>query len=120
MAHWTPARQRIARRRPDGTFLPWPGGRSKADLPKKENTFHGIATHLSAGFKSENGRPPRPGDIHRTRKKDGTYHAGAYWYIKTRHGWRRSPTEMQRPSAAVIRRVMAQSRPGRPGRSGPG
>ncbi len=120
MAKWNARRAKLARRRPDGTFLPWPGGRTKASLPKKEQTFHGIAVHLSAAFEAEHGRPPRVGDVHRTRKRDGTYHELAWWYIKTRHGWRKSPTGTRRPSAAVVRQVMFSSRPGRPGRAGPG
>lgn len=114
MAKWSAARARKVRRRPDGSFRAWPGGQTKAELPKKENNFHGIAVHLSHAYAAQNnGRTPRVGDIHRTKKKDGTYHREAFWYIKTRYGWRKSPTETRRPSAAVVRRVLYTARPGR-------
>lgn len=120
MAKWSARRAKLARRRPDGTFRAWPGGARKADLAKKENTFHGIAAHLTQAFTAEHGRPPKVGDLHRTKTRDGRYHKQAWWYVRTVHGWRKSPTGTRKPTPVEVRRVMYSSRAGRPGRRGPG
>jgi len=115
MPKWSRRRARLARRRPDGTFKAWPGGRSKAELPAdyKRQSFQGIGVHIGAGFKAEHGRAARTGDIFRWKRKDGRYHKLAFWYIKTPHGWRRSPTGTTRPTPKQIRQVCTSSRPGR-------
>jgi hypothetical protein len=110
---WTATRAARARRRADGTFAEWQGGRRLADLPKKANDFQGIAVHIGAQYRKEHGRAARTGDVHRTRKSDGTYHEQAMWYVRTPHGWRKSPTGTVKPSAKVIRAVIAGARPGR-------
>ena len=115
MARWSPRRARLVRRRADGTFRAWPGGRRLSDLPRgtREQSQHGIGVHIGQMFRREHGRAARVGDVHRTKTRSGRYHRQAMWYIKTRHGWRRSPTEFRRPTPAEIRRVCAKSRPGR-------
>ena len=99
-------------RRKDGTFGPWKGGRDLKDLKKKENNFHGIATHIGIQFRKQHGRRARTGDLVRTRTKDGSYHKGASWYIKTPHGWRKSPTGTRKPTRSQVRKIMKRSRKG--------
>ncbi len=114
MAQWSKRRARLARRRSDGTFKAWPGGTSIRNLKKKENTYHGIQTHIGKQFIAQTGRRAKTGDIHRTRKADGTFHRQAMWYVKTPHGWRKSPTEFRRPTPKEIRLIISTARAGRP------
>ena len=109
---WTKARQRAAVRRADGTFKKWRGGKTKAQLKKKRNTFQGIAVHIGKEFRRQRGRRARIGDIVRKKNKDGSYHRGADWYVKTKHGWRDTGSPI-RPSAAKIKRLCARARKGR-------
>lgn len=113
MPAWTPKRAARVRRRADGTFRVWTGGDTKAQLKKKENNYHGIQTHVGQQFKAQTGRRAKVGDIHRTKNADGTYNEQAWWYIKTRHGWRKSPHGTKKPTAEQVRLVMAAARPGR-------
>lgn len=53
MTVWTAKRKRACVRRADGTFKKWRGGRTKAQLKKKENTFQGVLPFTSA--KNTNG-----------------------------------------------------------------
>jgi len=115
MPRWTKKRQRAVNRRADGTFKPWTGGKSKSQLKKKKNNFQGIAIHIGNEFKKQNKRTAKVGDTVRTKRKDGQYHKGAFWYIKTKNEWRKSPTETRKPTSATIKRVNEASRPGRPG-----
>lgn len=114
MPAWTPTRARKVRRRADGTFLPWRGGRSLSTIRAQRQSFQGIAAHIGAGYRAQHGRPAKTGDLFRWRTSDGSYHRQAFWYIKTRHGWRRSPTGTAKPSPAVVRQVCANAKPGRP------
>lgn len=116
MAKMTPARRALVRRRANGTFRVWPGGRTLADLPRhrRRQLQHGIGVHIGAGFAGEHGRRARSGDVFRWRRSDGRFHKQAFWYIRTPHGWRRSPTKGRRPSPSIIRTVIANARPGRP------
>lgn len=116
MPAWNARRAARARRRPDGTFKAWTGGRTKASLPKKQNNYQGIAAHIGAAFKRDHGRPARTGDLHRTRKADGSYHAQAWWYVKTPHGWRKSPHGTRRPTPAEVAAIIGAARPGRSSR----
>lgn len=120
MPRWTAKRAARVRRRPDGTIREWTGGRTKAQLPKQENTAHGIATHIGQAFAREHGRRARTGDIYRWRRSDGRHHALAFWYVKTPAGWRKSPTGTRRPTAAQVRNIVNNARRGKPGRAGPG
>ncbi len=113
MTKLTKARKRKLTRRADGTFKSWKGGKSKGQLKKKKNTFQGIATHIGLEYKRQHGRVAKVGDIVRTRKLDGSFHKGAFYYIKTRNGWRKSPTATRKPTKAQIRRVDKNSRKGR-------
>ena len=113
MPRMTKARKRAMNRRADGTFGPWTGGRTKRQLKKKRQSFQGISIHIGAEFKRQRGRKARVGDTVRTKRKDGGYHKGAYWYIHTDHGWRVSPTQTRKPGATTIRGVREASRPGR-------
>jgi len=109
---WTKARAKALVRRKDGTFKVWKGGRKKSEMAKQQNNFHGIAVHIGKEYKRQHGKPAKIGSIVRTKKKDGTYHKGAYWYIRTAKGWRKSPTAEQKPSKAVIKQVMDNARTG--------
>lgn len=113
MVKWNRERAKKLIRRPDGTFKRWKGGKTKAELPKKQNLQHGIGTHIGQTFKAQRGRKAKTGDIHRTKNKDGTYNEHAVWYVKTAHGWRKSPTGRRRPSKAEVARICAASRKGR-------
>lgn len=106
-------RRAALNRRPDGTFGPWRGGKTKAQLPKQENNFHGIAIHIGKEFQRQRGRTARVGDAVRTKNEDGSYHGQAYWYIMTKNGWRRSPTMSKKPTQTQIQHVNKNSRRGR-------
>lgn len=114
MPPMTPKRKKHLNRRKNGTFGPWKGGKKKSQLKKKRNSFQGISIHLGKEFKRQHGRTMKPGDIVRTKKKDGTYHKQAEWYVKTPHGMRKSRTQFKRPTKAQIKNVIKNSRPGRP------
>lgn len=92
-------------RNKDGTFKNWKGGKTKSELKKKQNTAHGIKVHIGKEFKRQHGRKAVIGSIVRTKKKDGTYHKGAYWYIKTKNEWRLGPSQERKPSKAYIRAI---------------
>jgi hypothetical protein len=109
---WTKARADRARRRADGTFRIWTGGRTLASLPKKQNNFHGIAVHIGKAFAKANGRPARTGDVFRWKNNDGTYNAHAWWYVKTPHGWRKSPTAARKPTPREVAAICRDARPG--------
>ena len=111
---WTKARNRKLTRRKDGTFKKWAGGYKLSEMKKKQNNFHGIAIHIGKEYKRQHGRPAKVGSIVRTKRQDGKFHKGAYWYIRTSAEWRRSPTHERKPSRAVIMKVMLSSRTGRP------
>ena len=113
MVKLTKARKRKLIRNPDGTIKEWKGGKTKAQLKKKKQNFHGIAIHIGKEFRKQHRRSPKVGDIVRTKKLDGRFHKGAFWYIRTKNGWRRSPTGTRKPTRAQIKRVNANSREGR-------
>lgn len=104
MTGWTRSRARALKRRADGTFKSWkpPTGKKKdtSRNDKKGNNFHGIKTHIGKEFERQRGRVAKVGDIVRTKKSDGTYHKSAFWYIKTRRGWRRF--SLKKPTRAQI------------------
>lgn len=112
MRAWTKKRKRACIRRADGTFKKWRGGRTKSQLKKKRNTYQGIAVHIGKEFFRQRRRRARTGDIVRKKKKDGSYHRGADWYVKTKYGWRDSGSPIK-PTRAKIRRICARSRKGR-------
>ncbi len=111
MGTWTAKRQRACMRRRDGTFKKWRGGRTKAQLKKKRNTFQGIAVHIGKEYVRQHGRPARVGAIVRKKKLDGSYHRGAFWYVRTPNGWRKSGP--RKPTRAKIRALCRRSRKGR-------
>ena len=113
MPKMTRKRKKAMNRRADGTFGAWTGGKTKAQLKKKRQSFQGIAIHIGKEFRKQKKRAPHVGSIVRKKRQDGGYHKGAYWYINTDHGWRVSPTETRRPGKATIIQVNKASRPGR-------
>jgi len=113
MPKFTNKRKAALIRNPDGTFKEWRGGKTKAQLKKKENNFHGIAIHIGKEFKRQRGRTAKVGDIVRFKTKSGAYHKQAYWYIRTKNEWRRSPTMTRKPSKGTINSVNKNSRRGR-------
>jgi len=98
----------------NGRFKLWPGGRSIKDYSPKwqNNNQHGISIHIGQVFSRQHNRRPKVGDVVRTKNKDGTYHRGALWYVRTRYGWRVT-TSTTHPSAATIRRICDRARPTR-------
>ncbi len=108
---WTPEREKALNRRPDGTFDEWKGGRKLKDLKKKQNNFQGIAIHIGKEFNRQNKRNATTGEIVRTRKKDGSFHRGAEWYIKTGKGWRKFGPK--KPNKTQIKIFNEVSRKGR-------
>ena len=109
---WTKKRKRACIRRADGSFKKWRGGRTKAQLKKKQNTFQGIAVHIGKEYVRQHGRAAKVGAIVRTKRKDGRFHKGAFWYVRTKHGWR-STGSTTKPSRARIRQLCRRARPGR-------
>ena len=102
---WTKKRARALIRNKDGSFKRWRGGRKKSELKKKENLAHGIKTHIGKEYTRQHKRVAGIGAIVRTKRKDGKYHRGAYWYIKSVKGWRVSPSKERKPSKSFIARV---------------
>jgi hypothetical protein len=112
MAKWSARRASIARRRPDGTFKTWRGGGTLADESDRRKTgLAGTQRHIEERFISQAGRPSKVGDLHRTRTRSGEFHKLAFWYVRTPHGWRKSPTETRRPSAREAAIIIANARP---------
>lgn len=107
---WTPKREKLSRRRADGTFKEWPGGRKLADMAKKKNTQHGTRIHIGHWFSKWSEKAPQIGDHFRMRKPDGSFHAGATWYVYTPNGWR-DTNAARKPSPQTIARLCASSRP---------
>jgi len=112
MSRFSAKRRKLVRRRPDGTFLPWPGGYRKSELKKKENTAHGIRTHIGHEFVRQHGRPGRIGDCVRTKTQAGRYHQQADWYVRTPHGWRDTGSQ-RKPTPAQIQAMCKRARKGR-------
>ncbi len=113
MVKLSKSRESKLTRRKDGTFKSWKGGKTKAQLKKKKQNFHGIAVHIGKEFRRQNRRTAKVGDIVRTKKLDGRFHRGAFWYIRTRNGWRKSPSQTRKPTKAMIKKVNTSSRKGR-------
>ena len=109
----TPKRKSRLVRRADGTFKKWKGGRTLSQLKKKQNNFLGIQIHIGKEFVRQRGRKAKVGEVVRTKKKNGTYHKGAFWYIRTKHGWRKTRSTTK-PSAATIKSICKRARKGRP------
>lgn len=105
---WTRERERRLRRNPDGTFREWTGG----EEDNRDSSFRGLHIHTDADFRRQEGRSSRVGDVVRHKNQDGSYHKQSMWYVKTENGWRRSPTEKRKPTAAEIRRTNERSRRG--------
>ncbi len=103
MVVWTRARKKACIRNSDGTFKRWKGGKKKSELKKKENLVKGIKIHIGKEFVRQHKRIAKVGDIVRTKKSDGTFHKGAFWYIRTKKGWRRygkhKPSKVARAKA---------------------
>ncbi|RKY11461.1 MAG: hypothetical protein DRP65_04160 [Planctomycetota bacterium] len=112
MPTWTVKRRRACVRDSKGRFKKWRGGRTKAELKKKRNSFQGIAVHIGKEYRRQRGRPAKVGAIVRTKRKDGGYHKGAMWYVKTKYGWRKTGSTT-RPSKATINRICKRARAGR-------
>ena len=99
-------------RRKDGTFKVWKGGRKKSQLKKKRNTYQGIAVHIGKEYVRQHGKATRVGGIVRKKRKDGHYHQGADWYVRTKYGWRDTGNP-RKPSRARIRQICRRARRGR-------
>ena len=105
---WTPTRQAQVRRRKDGSFKSWPGG--KPD--NRDSSAKGLKIHMDAMFRRLHERPSRVGDVVRMKNRDGTFHQQSWWYVKTEFGWRRSKTAQVKPTAAEVKDQIKRSRPG--------
>ena len=103
MPKFTAKRESRLIRGADGKFKEWTGGKTKAQLKKKENTFQGIAIHIGKEFKKQYGRVAKVGDCVRFKTKDGSYHKQAFWYIRTKFGWRKHGPN--KPSKAYLKKV---------------
>ena len=110
MPKWTPEREARLIRDSKGRFQKWTGGKTRAQDPRNSSRA-GLYRHLTADFKRNQGRAPRVGDVHRCIDKDGTYHDQAFWYVRTKNEWRRSPTEQRKPTKSQIKKVNQRSRP---------
>lgn len=109
----TSKRKESLNRRSDGAFGPWRGGSKKADLPKKQNTFQGIAVHIGKEYKRQHGRVARIGECVRFKTKSGAYHKQAFWYVRAGNGWRKSFTAQNKPNPSEIKLICINSRKGR-------
>ena len=83
-------------------------------IPRKKTGYghHGKVTHIGKRFKKQTGRKARVGDIHRTKKLDGSYNQNAPWYVMTRNGWRKTGFT-KKPTRAQVKQVDSRSRKGR-------
>jgi len=109
MPRWTREREKRCVRNSDGTFREWTGGKTRVEDPR-DSSRRGMNIHLTADFKRQEGRDPKVGDVHRRENRDGSAHAQSFFYVRTDHGWRRSETEQQRPTAAQVREQIEKSR----------
>jgi hypothetical protein len=64
-------------------------------------------------YKRQHGRAAEVGDIVRMKKLDGSYNKSSNWYIKTKHGWKSSPSKKRKPTTSQIKRVCLDSQKGR-------
>jgi len=110
---WNKKRSSKLIRRANGTFKKWIGGYTLSQMKKQENNFQGIAIHIGKEYKRQHGKNAKTGQIVRTKKRDGSYHKGASWYIKTPKGWRKSPTATKKPDRRTINKVIRNARKGR-------
>jgi len=108
---WTPEREAAAVRDGRGRIIRWKGGRTKAQMKKQRNNFHGTKTHMGREFAEQYGRPATLGEFVRKEMPDGRHHPQSTWYVKTPHGWRDLGTT-RKPTAATLARAMKKSRPG--------
>lgn len=113
MPRMTAKRKAACVRDSHGRFKVWKGGARLKDLPKQENNFHGIATHIGKEFSRQHGRPAKVGEVVRFKTADGTFHKQAEWYVRTANGWRKTRNYGSSLPAAVKARVMRTSRPGK-------
>jgi hypothetical protein len=113
MPAWTRKRAAHLIRGQDGQFKDWLGGREKEDLKKKENNFHGIATHIGKEYERQHGRPASVGQAVRFKTKSGNFHKQAFWYVRTPDGWRKLDADTRPPTAAEINDLINRSRKGR-------
>ena len=111
---WTKRRASKCVRDSKGRFAYWKGGRTIGQYSTRwrQNNAHGIRTHIGQEFRRQHGRPAVIGDAVRTKRKDGRYHKGAEWYVKTPHGWRNTG-KLRKPTPAEIKRICAKARPSR-------
>jgi hypothetical protein len=107
---WTTQRAAKCVRDKSGRFLQWKGGRTKAQLGKKRNSIHGTRIHIGHWFRKWAERGPQLGEFFRMRKPDGTYHAGATFYVYTPRGWRDTGSARQ-PTPAAIAELCRRARP---------
>ncbi len=78
----------------------------------KQSKYQAMMVKIGREFKRQNGKAAEPGDIVRRRKLDGSYDKGAFWYIRTPHGWRSSPSKKRKPTESQIKRVCLESKKG--------
>jgi len=111
----TPSRKAKCIRDPKGRFKEWLGGKSIITFSKKwrNNNAHGIYVHIGREFVRQYGRRAVVGDIVRKKRKDGRYHKGADWYVRTPYGWRDTGSA-RRPSKKRIAELCKQARRKRP------
>lgn len=110
---WTKARQARVVRGSGGRFKEWKGGKSKAEIPKKRQNYHGGATHIGKEFARQHGRPAQVGEIVRKKTEKGDYHDGSYWYVRTKFGWRNTGKQVK-PAPAELKYFLQHAREGRP------
>ena len=72
---------------------------------RRQSKHHAMMVRIGREFKRQNGKAAEPGDIVRRKKLDGSYDKGAFWYIRTPNGWRKSPSKKRKPTKSQIKRV---------------
>ena len=88
------------------------GTSNKSTLGKQFN-YRALMVKTGKEYKRQHGRAAETGDIVRRKNLDGSYNKGSIWYIKTAHGWRRSPSKKRKPTKSQIKRVCQDSKKGR-------
>jgi len=79
-------------------------------MKKKQNNAHGTRIHIGHWFAKWAERAPQVGDHFRMRKPDGSYHAGATWYVYTPQGWR-DTNSARKPTPSQIAKLCQSARP---------
>ena len=79
------------------------------NAPRNQSKHQAKMAKIGREYKRQHGRVAEVGDIVRRKNGNGSYDKGSVWYIKTKHGWRSSPSKKRKPSKSQIKRACSES-----------